>query len=65
MAIFNVGERRVTLSEKTTDGRYVKIEPNVWWDTTTVELLTDEEIEKYLDANPGVGIMCETVALDS
>jgi tRNA uridine 5-carbamoylmethylation protein Kti12 len=42
---------------ETTDGRYVEVTENEWWDTTGTALVDDDEIESYLEANPRVGIM--------
>lgn len=41
---------------ETTDGRYRRIDPDEWWDTTGIDLVDDAFIEAYLDANPDVGI---------
>jgi hypothetical protein len=48
---------------ETTDGRYVEVSKNEWWDTTGISLVGDDEIDGYLDANPRVGIQIrETTA---
>jgi hypothetical protein len=48
--------KEMTMRE-TTDGRYVEVIENEWWDTTGTALVDDDEIESYLEANPRVGIM--------
>jgi hypothetical protein len=46
-----VGERA------TTDGRYVEVAPEEWWDTTGVEIVPETVVEAHLDRNPRVGVV--------
>jgi hypothetical protein len=41
---------------ETTDGRFVKVDDNAWWDTTGVDLVTEDDIERHMIANR-VGIV--------
>lgn len=42
---------------ETSDGRFVEIEPGVWWDTHGVDLVDQITLEAYLDDHPDVGII--------
>lgn len=66
-AIFNIGDNKAVLREETTDGRYVKMDVDYWFDTNTAvcDDLTDAGIVDYLERNQGVGMMVEHVQLDS
>jgi hypothetical protein len=41
------GRQRV----ETTDGRYVKVADDEWWDVTGVDLVPDSVVEAYMQAN--------------
>lgn len=45
----------------TSDGRYYTVAINEWWDTTSTEILPQEVVDRYLEANPDVGIAIEEV----
>lgn len=41
---------------RTTDGRYVRVSPDAWWDATGTDLCSNDVVDAYLDANPTVGV---------
>lgn len=41
---------------ETTDGRYVEVAINEWWDTENTDILPKEVVDRYCLAN-GVGIV--------
>ena len=41
---------------ETTDGRYVEVAVNEWWDTTGIDIVPKEVVDRYCLAN-GVGIV--------
>jgi hypothetical protein len=45
---FPMGRQRL----ETTDGRYVKISEDEWWDTTGVEIVLEHVVDAYVMANP-------------
>ena len=38
----------------TSDGRYYTVVVNEWRDTTGIEIVLHEIVDRYLEANPGV-----------
>jgi hypothetical protein len=44
---------------ETTDGRYVRLadDSGDWWDTTGIDIVLEGVVNKYIDANPAVGIV--------
>lgn len=47
---------------ETTDGRYVKIADDQWWDTAGIDIVPESVVDAHIDANPGVGIVVLTAA---
>lgn len=41
---------------ETTDGRYVAVAVREWWDTTSTDIVPEEIVDRYCEAN-GVGIV--------
>ena len=51
-------EARMTLKVvMTTDERFQQVTAAEWWDTTGIDLVPQVEVDRYLDCNPGVGLM--------
>lgn len=42
---------------ETTDGRYVEVGNDEWWDTTGIDLVSEAIVELHMIVNPGVGIV--------
>jgi len=45
----------------TSDGRYYTVAVNEWWDTTGTDIVPHEVVDRYLEANPDVGLVVEEV----
>lgn len=45
---------------QTTDGRYNWVGENEWWDTTGVDTVPQEVVDRHLTENPRVGIVVST-----
>lgn len=41
----------------TTDERFQKVADGEWWDTAGVDLVPEEEVDRHLAENLGVGVM--------
>ena len=41
---------------ETTDGRYVAVAVGEWWDTTGIDIVPEEVVDRYCEAND-VGIV--------
>ena len=46
---------------QTSDGRYYSVAVNEWWDTTGTDIVPQGVVDKYMEANPDVGIVVEEV----
>lgn len=46
----------------TTDGRYMELSLNEWWDTDGTDIVDEATVDAHMAANPGVGIMLMTEA---
>lgn len=45
---------------QTTDERYLKVGDDAWWDTTGVEIVREEVIDRYMEENR-VGVMVSEI----
>jgi len=45
------------VSAETTDGRFVRIDHDEWWDTTGIDIVPQWKVDLYLEQNPGVGLI--------
>jgi hypothetical protein len=46
----------------TTDGRYVKVDEDKWWDTTGIDTVPEQVVNEYMKANPRVGVIVRELA---
>jgi len=42
---------RTITSIETTDGRYNKVDENVWWDKTGIDLVDESVVDAHMEAN--------------
>jgi hypothetical protein len=42
---------------ETTDGRFVEVDSDCWWDATGVSLVEESFVDEYLADHPNVGIV--------
>jgi hypothetical protein len=44
---------------ETTDGRYVRLadDSGDWWGTAGIDIVSEDVVYEYIDANPAVGIV--------
>jgi len=56
----NQNTRTIT-SIETTDGRYNKVDANVWWDKTGIDLVDESVVDAHMEANQVGIVVLETV----
>lgn len=59
------GRQKELMKEQlqTSDGRYVQVEPGIWWDTTGIDLVDQITVDGYLDDHPEIGIVLKVPAV--
>jgi len=51
---------RTITSIETTDGRYNKVEENVWWDKTGIDLVDESVVDRHMEENRVGLVVLET-----
>lgn len=45
------------MKRETTDGRYIEVDNDAWWDTDGIEIVPESTVILHMIANPRVGLV--------